>query len=447
MAGIDDAHAWDRGSTSTARRLAPPPPAPPLSAPWLLLWVLVAAAVPVMVALLGVFARYLQVTTTPPFPPLRFTSAMSVLALPTLLLFHTLPHCLLRVWRRRRLHAAAAAAGTVQAGPAACQHVEQGHPGIDGGGGGGGDSDDSTTAHGGGHVHRGHEDCDAADPTAVLGPSLPGLARLRRRNPAAHGVCVLLAAAGCYEVAILGQNVAPGLVDPSVVMLVSLFTVACVAVLSRLWLKAPIRWAAVVPAAAVMLGGAAMVLVPDNKGGGGEPGSLTTTRAWLGFAASVGAMLGNTLFIILAQAFGRDAKLSAIKTQYTIIGINLVVVLPISLGVDGANWGEQLAGMNAKDWGALIYCACLAHAWIALLIQESTVRLGGLLVSMFFGGRLIGSVIGSKLVLGITIVQSAVQVAGIVLVVLAISVYTALQWRLAARERRAAQQAQHPQQT
>lgn len=37
-------------------------------------------------------------------------------------------------------------------------------------------------------------------------------------------------------------------------------------------------------------------------------------------------------------------------------------------------------------------------------------RLGGLLVSLFFGMRLIGSVVGSKLVLGVTIVQSAVQV-------------------------------------
>ncbi len=48
-------------------------------------------------------------------------------------------------------------------------------------------------------------------------------------------------------------------------MLVSLFTVVCVAMLSRMWLKTPVQWAAVVPAAAIMLGGAAMVLVPDIK--------------------------------------------------------------------------------------------------------------------------------------------------------------------------------------
>lgn len=51
-------------------------------------------------------------------------------------------------------------------------------------------------------------------------------------------------------------------------------------------------------------------------------------------------------------------------------------------------------------------CAC------RICLQASTARLGGLLVSMFFGLRLIGSVIASKIVLGVTIVQEAVQVGG-----------------------------------
>lgn len=465
MADSNDVQRRGRESAHMPRGRPPPPPAalPPLSAPRLLLWLVVAAAVPVMVALLGVFARYLQVTTTPPFPPLRFTSTINLLALPTLLLLHTLPHCALRMWRRQRQRSALAGPGA-----AACTHAWESalsSSAVAGSGTAGKDSEDGSTKLG----SRSCEDtlqqqaCDGASARDIshahahargpcstggaeaLGPSLPGLARLHRRNPAAHRTCVLLAAAGCYEVAILGQNIGPGLVDPSVVMLLSLFTVVCVAVLSRLWLKTPVQWAAVVPAAAVMLGGAAMVLVPDIKGGAGEPGSLTTGRAWLGFGASVAAMLGNSLFIIIAQAFGRAANLSAIKVQYAIIGINLCIVLPISLGVDGADWGAQFAGLDGKDWGALIYCACLAHAWIALLIQESTVRLGGLLVSLFFGMRLVGSVAGSKMVLGVTIVKSAVQVAGIVLVVVAISGFTALQWRLAARQRRAAQQAQRGQ--
>lgn len=344
------------------------------------------------------------------------------------------------MWRRQRQRSALAGPGA-----AACTHAWESalsSSAVAGSGTAGKDSEDGSTKLG----SRSCEDtlqqqaCDGASARDIshahahargpcstggaeaLGPSLPGLARLHRRNPAAHRTCVLLAAAGCYEVAILGQNIGPGLVDPSVgelgggawagfagglgllaggnsrppdrawraarlaehchcdcyasysccplspaaVMLLSLFTVVCVAVLSRLWLKTPVQWAAVVPAAAVMLGGAAMVLVPDIKaskgtdlaclqppasrhqtgstahpsstaeapclsspaclsgctrilgcpgmrlshplhaaavqGGAGEPGSLTTGRAWLGFGASVAAMLGNSLFIIIAQA-------------------------------------------------------------------------------------------------------------------------------------------------
>ena len=51
--------------------------------------------------------------------------------------------------------------------------------------------------------------------------------------------------------------------------------------------------------------------------------------------------------------------------------MNLLLVLPISLGVDGTDWAAQFRGMDARDWGALIYCACIAHAWIAILISVS----------------------------------------------------------------------------
>jgi hypothetical protein len=97
-------------------------------------------------------------------------------------------------------------------------------------------------------------------------------------------------------------------------MLVSMFTVVGVALLAWLWLKASPRWAAVLPAAGVMIGGAVMILVPDIVQGAGEPGSLTTGRAWLGFAASVGAMLGNTLFIVLAQV-GRCCALGGVRER------------------------------------------------------------------------------------------------------------------------------------
>ncbi len=175
-----------------------------------------------------------QVDTTPPFPPLRFTSAINVLALPTLLLFHTLPHCLLRMRRRRQNRSAVEGAGA--AARTSIQEPELSGGAIVGSGVSGEYSEDGSaklasrsceellkqqaaeaaSARSNSCTCTHSQDHGGASAIAAIGPSLPGLARLHRRNPAAHRTCVLLAAAGCYEVAILGQNVGPGLVDPSV---------------------------------------------------------------------------------------------------------------------------------------------------------------------------------------------------------------------------------------
>jgi hypothetical protein len=65
---------------------------------------------------------------------------------------------------------------------------------------------------------------------------------------------------------------------------------------------------------------------------------------------------------------------------------------------------------------------------------------------MFFGMRLIAAVVGSKLILGVTIVRTPVQDAGVALMVLAMTAYSAVQWRLGAaaarRQRGAGEQGQ-----
>lgn len=140
---------------------------------------------------------------------------LNLLALPTLLLFHTLPRCLLRWHRRRRFRGAAVEA-------AAPQHRAD-DSAHDASKSTGGEENSKQTA----------VDCEEDEgvpppaaslgappapggPAPASGPSLPGLARLRGRHPAAHRAAVLLVLASCYEAAILGQNVAPGLVDPAV---------------------------------------------------------------------------------------------------------------------------------------------------------------------------------------------------------------------------------------
>lgn len=48
--------------------------------------------------------HYLQVRTTPPFPPLRLTAVVILFSIPVMLLVHTLPSALLAYWRRHWQH-------------------------------------------------------------------------------------------------------------------------------------------------------------------------------------------------------------------------------------------------------------------------------------------------------------------------------------------------------
>lgn len=90
-----------------------------------------------------------------------------------------------------------------------------------------------------------------------------------------------------------------------------MFTIIGVAAVGKLWLHIPIP-RALYPAAAIMLGGACMVMLPNILGSDGTPGALTTGRAWLGFAASVGVWLGLVAFVSLLQASGCRAAAAAL---------------------------------------------------------------------------------------------------------------------------------------
>lgn len=57
------------------------------------------------------------------------------------------------------------------------------------------------------------------------------------------------------------------------------------------------------------------------------------------------------------------------EVLYWLTGLCTVVVLPISLAVDGTDWGAQFRGMTRSDWAALLFCALVAHIGSVLGIQ------------------------------------------------------------------------------
>lgn len=65
----------------------------------------------------------------------------------------------------------------------------------------------------------------------------------------------------------------------------------------------------------------------------------------------------------------KHANLQADEVMYWLSGLCAVVVLPISLGVDGTDWGAQFRGMTGSDWAALLFCSFVAHNGSVLGIQ------------------------------------------------------------------------------
>jgi hypothetical protein len=212
-------------------------------------------------------------------------------------------------------------------------------------------------------------------------------------------------------------------------MLTSMFTVLGVAALSALWLCARLP-RGILPAAGLMLAGAAMVLVPDILHGAGRPGSLTAPsgRGWLGLAAALGALACTVAYLVLLQARRRGppprgpgfdldrfdsaartqpqgghagspstrpppspasppphppkafkhARLDAVEVLWWLTGVVLLAVLPLSLIIDGPDWGAQLRGFGRADWAALLFSGCVAHIGSVLGIQREPGARGSL---------------------------------------------------------------------
>ncbi|KAL4421462.1 hypothetical protein ABPG75_010753 [Micractinium tetrahymenae] len=325
----------------------------------LLFWVPLACLQPVCVALLGVLTRYLQTDTQPSWPPLRLTSLMCMIEWPVVLALQFLRPWLAARWRDCQAW---------RAGTAAADSPEEGSKE---GSAGAADGLDAGLPE---DVEKAAEElgCKAPPPSQPV----PG-APWRQRQPRLYrllGACAISAAQSAVLVLMI---LAPRLVDASVTQLVSMFTVVGVALVGWLWLRIPIP-RPLYFAAVAMLAGALMVMLPDILAAVG-PGSLSGTRGWLGFAASVGVWLSLVAYISFLQAF-KSLGISPYEVMHWVNGMCLFVCLPISLGVDGANWAAQFAGMRGLDYAYLFLASVvgilgmiiLSQARAAVLLQHAS---------------------------------------------------------------------------
>lgn len=100
-------------------------------------------------------------------------------------------------------------------------------------------------------------------------------------------------------------------------------------------------------------------------------------------------------------------------TQYLFICSTLVLLLCLSLPINGTHWKEDLQGWTAADWGVLGLLGSVINIGMNLATQHAIWQLGAPTVAMFVGLRLVCAVVLSKAVLGVTTIQTAVQVRGL----------------------------------
>ncbi|EFN59597.1 hypothetical protein CHLNCDRAFT_132986 [Chlorella variabilis] len=414
----------------------------------------------VLLALYGLLSRYAQIKPTLPVPALRLVVVTNLIGEAALLLFHAAPLLVaaqVRRWRRRSwpqpglpAHGPGdAAAASAKAGDGCCSSSESseaaGCPPD-------GDVEQAAGSPPQQHSSPGQPDeqplqqqqqrrpAPLAHAKTSVRPPLPlarglssrferweaGRPLLRRRLALA---AIVVSFMGCCSLHIL----APGFVDVSIVMLTTQWTPLFIAAVQSLLLRKPLP-RAFWPSAAVMLGGAGMVIVPAVSQS--TSGSLSTARGWWGFAMALGALISTVIYYTLLQAC-RHMGFTALRLQHYMNLASILLYLPLTLPINGTAWGAQFAGWGATDWAALVSLATVAYMGSGVFMQARGCRaaprlcvwrLGAPTASMFFGLRLVFSVVLSTPILGSTIIQTGVQIAGVVVTAVAVTAYAGSQW-------------------
>ncbi|PSC67149.1 ACCUMULATION AND REPLICATION OF CHLOROPLASTS chloroplastic [Micractinium conductrix] len=396
---------------------------------------LLATGTQLLLAMYGLLSRYVQIEPVQPVPALSLVVITNLIGEATMLALHLLPTLLLRLWRSRKLHShkpalplhAPGRAGSD--GSSADTPPAEPHEGA-GGSEGSADELESGIATPDEPLQSGSsEPAGAARPRPAAAAStlrppvamLRGLSRkMERWEAGGRPQLRRRLALCCITAGFMGtcslQILAPGFVDVSIVQLTTQWTTLLIALTQAALLRQRLPRAFWV-ACPAMLAGACMVIVPAV--GQNVAGSLNTARGWWGFGMAVGALMSTVFYYTMLQAT-RHMGFSAVHLQHYMNCASVLFFTCLSLPLDGAAWGCQFAGWVAKDWLALV---CV---W----------KLGAPTAAMFFGLRLVFAVVLSTPILGSTVIQTGLQIAGVVITALAVTGYAFSQWWVAVRLRK-----------
>ena len=123
-------------------------------------------------------------------------------------------------------------------------------------------------------------------------------------------------------------------------------------------------------------------------------------------------MVATVFYFVTLQAT-RRLGFTSLQLQYCFLLSTSVVLLPLTLCIDGTDWSAQFDTWSSGDWVMLLATSTLVYTSANFSIQHATWRLGAPTVSMFYGLRLVAAIVESKIVLGVTVITTGLQVRAV----------------------------------
>lgn len=181
------------------------------------------------------------------------------------------------------------------------------------------------------------------------------------------------------------------------------------------------------PAVLLTLGASGITVAGSWNGGSAALSQLATGQVLAGLCLAFGGAVLMAVYMVAAQMSAHLVSCDAIMwaNRVTTVAICLPLAFAFEGGVSGWAW---LRGLDGVGWGVMVAWATLIYTAGVLLLQVVSRRLGSAApVAMCVGLRLVGSLAFQALLLPQETPTGALAAAGIVLVILTVSAYLGLQ--------------------
>jgi len=177
----------------------------------------------------------------------------------------------------------------------------------------------------------------------------------------------------------------------------------------------------------------------DTRGAG----QLTTASLVAGAALALLGTLCLASSLILVQAAAQKMSNGDMSMGKWVPMMFIALIL--ALAVDGCDW-SWLSELDTYGWAILLLFSLVSLPLSSLMVQSAVRKAGANRISVLISLRLVGSIIGERLMPPYVAVTGGLAIAGVVLIIVVVSGFFTLQvWLSSRKQEHAAASKQPPQ--